>query len=777
MRLMNEEMKQKLEYAKLLERKIELQEGLPFLHGWKWYPWAREFFESTNRLNFLCAANQISKSSTQIRKCIDWATNQEKWPLLWRHKPNQFWYLYPTGKQCKIEFETKWKQFLPSKDYKTHPMYGWKEEFVNKELFAIHFNSGVHVYFKTYAQDIQSLQTGTCFVRGTPILTPKGEQGIETLKVGDLVLSKDGWRKVVRTTSRVAEVITREFISREKITGTPDHPVWTENRGWVTLGDLRCTDTCIRVTPWLKNTLSSLQERRTFVSRYPKTAGVEPTISPKAGGGKLSTSVFGKSQLEESYRQDMLSTIGMRIQQIIGSKISSSLPALSTREYIGASEKDTFQFVGGVKRSFWRKVLKKLASFAPRTVERQLTQKFWSASGAEFPLLLEKTHLRNIAPTSASTAPNTSEVFDIEVEGGHSFFADGILVHNCDAIFCDEELPVELYDELIFRLSASDGYFHMVFTATLGQEFWRQVIEPSSPEEEKLPEAFKQQVSMYDCLFYEDNSPSHWTHEKIQIVKNRCQTNNEVLKRVYGRFVLVGGRKYESFSMKLHMKPHHPIPKDWHLYAGVDIGSGGPKSHKAAIVFVGVNPNYQEGRVFLGWRGDDVDTTAGDVVEKFIELKGRMKFVMQCYDWASKDFGTIATRRGEPFVSADKGHEKGEQVINTLFKNNMLYIYETPELQKLGAELAGLKRETAKNKAHDDLCDALRYAITRIPWDWSIIGADLPDWAKDEEQAQALTESERNLEERRGRMAKEHEEEWLRIEDELEETNELYGAY
>jgi phage terminase large subunit-like protein len=63
--------------------------------------------------------------------------------------------------------------------------------------------------------------------------------------------------------------------------------------------------------------------------------------------------------------------------------------------------------------------------------------------------------------------------------GVHIFFktysqnAEDLQSGTCDAIFCDEELPEELY-ELIARLNATDGYIHMVFTATLGQDFWRR---------------------------------------------------------------------------------------------------------------------------------------------------------------------------------------------------------------------------------------------------------------------------------------------------------------
>jgi phage terminase large subunit-like protein len=480
-----ERLKLQLERLALLEKKVELQEGLPFIHGWKWYPWAREFFDSTNKLNFLCAANQISKSSTQIRKCIDWATNRKKWPTLWRHRPMQFWYLYPTATQASTEFETKWQQFLPQGRYKTDAVidgkenpYAWKEVIKNKEIFCIHFFVvNVRVYFKSYSQDVQALQTGTC-----------------------------------------------------------------------------------------------------------------------------------------------------------------------------------------------------------------------------------------------------------------------------DAIFCDEELPEDLYSELIFRISASDGYFHMVFTATLGQEFWRCVIEEHG-DKEKLKGAGKWQVSMYDCQFYEDGSPSHWTKEKIEQAIARCKSHAEVLRRVFGRFVVDEGLKYPAFDIKRHMVKPFPIPKDWHIYGAADIGSGGEKGHPAACVFVAVRPDFRAGAVFRGWRGDQIETTAGDVLVKFRELRGESKLAMQIYDAAAKDFGTIAQRAGEGFLPADKNHERGEQVVNSLFKNDMLVIFDDPELGKLAGELVQLRKDTPKNKAKDDFADALRYAVMAPGWDWSfIVGAKPADWVP---PTKKLTPQEQEIQERR----------------------------
>jgi hypothetical protein len=280
---------QELEMRKMEAENEEIrkQVELPFLYGWKWYKWAWDFVESTNKINLLCAANQISKSSTQIRKAIIWATDKELWTTLWERNPVQFWYLYPTQKQVNAEFETKWKLFLPRGEMKDSEEYGWKVEKNKGDVVAIHFNSGVHIYFKTYMQAAASLQTGTC-----------------------------------------------------------------------------------------------------------------------------------------------------------------------------------------------------------------------------------------------------------------------------DAIFCDEELPHEHFDELMMRISSSNGYFHMVFTATLGQEQWRLAMEPGEGEKEFLPQAFKQVVSLYDAMNYMDGSPSHWSHERIKMVEARCSTHNEVLKRVYGRFIMVGGRNMNRSISNATLSPH-----------------------------------------------------------------------------------------------------------------------------------------------------------------------------------------------------------------------------
>lgn len=445
----------------------QLKEELPHLFGQPWYEWAKSFFDAREKFCFLVASNQSSKSSTQIRKIIDWATNTKKWKHLWQTKPQQFWYLYPSKVVATTEFEEKWvPEFLPRGSMKTDPVYGWEAIYKQKEIFALRFNSGVTIYFKTYEQDVQNLQT-------------------------------------------------------------------------------------------------------------------------------------------------------------------------STLHYIA----------------------------------------------------------------------------------------------------CDEEAPFHLFNELRSRLTATNGYWSMVFTATLGQDEWRRTMEPANESEELFKGAWKRRVSLYDCLYYANGRPSPWTIDRIKQIEDSCSSQAEIQKRVMGRFVVSAGLKYPGFSLSRNVIEPQEIPPDWNIYTGTDIGSGGEKNHPAAICFIATSPDFKQGYVFRGWRGDGVVTTSYDILQKHRELcvyEGRQLYpVIKSYDWHNKDFFIVASRSGEGFTPADKNRNRGENLLNTLFKTGMLKLFgDDPELSKLVIELSSLLQKTAKNTAHDDFIDALRYTAAAVPWNFDGLPQNLVESAR-----------------------------------------------
>lgn len=344
----------------------------------------------------------------------------------------------------------------------------------------------------------------------------------------------------------------------------------------------------------------------------------------------------------------------------------------------------------------------------------------------------------------------------------------------------DEELPIEHIAELEFRLSDTRGYMSGVFTATLGQKYWWDVMEGEGEEELRV-DAFKQQISLYDCQEYEDGTLTKWTNERIEERKKRCPTEADIRKRIYGKFAAAGNLKYEGFDKTRNMVSSIPIPPTWKIYAAVDVGSG-LTNHKAAITFIAVNPEYTQGRIFKAWRGDNIRTTAGDVLTKYRTMKMLLeargyRIEAAAYDWAAKDFFTMATAYGEPFQPANKARDAGELTMNALFKNRMLLLHTgDPEIEKLASELLSTTNRKDTSKNQDDLCDSTRYCVMLVPWDWTVIdeGTLNDKEAKMPEPIPELSNTEDRLAYYRGTGPYAHEQK-DEVEDEIAFWAELYG--
>jgi phage terminase large subunit-like protein len=293
----------------------------------------------------------------------------------------------------------------------------------------------------------------------------------------------------------------------------------------------------------------------------------------------------------------------------------------------------------------------------------------------------------------------------------------------------DEEMPEDLVDELMARVSATYGYFNLVFTATMGLPLWYKAMECQGRGEETFKGAAKWQVSLYDCQVHTDGTVGHWPMERIKQREASCTTHNEILKRVMGRFVKDEGKKYASFTPELCVLPEK-LPPDWKIYAGVDIGSGGASKHtsKGAVVVVASSPDFSRARVIRTWRGDFQETTAQDILVKFMEITKGLVVTQACYDYQSREFGIIASRSGMPFIPADKTRGTGEQTLNALFGSKSLTIDEGEyDNDKLVTELMTIPAGGKNRKFQDDLTDALRYTLQLVPWDFTKMGVPVLD--------------------------------------------------
>lgn len=736
----------------------EMLTGLPHRYRYDWYSWAWDFYKSQNKMTLLLASNQSGKSTCQIRKVIEWAGNKKLWPILWpKGAPKVFWYLYPDADTATAEFENKWTESLPTGKFKDHPEFGWRVQRGDKRVIDyIEFNSGVRVYFKFYSQKAKNLQSGTvhamfCFVAGTLVLTPLGAVPIESLSVGDKVVAGDGsMQTVLRALSREASVITRQFSNGESVTCTADHPFWTKNRGWVFFGDLTPLDQCGTVPGWnLIKRLSCLTASFSTAIQSIRTSASK--IISRIVLADLSMLSFGRHCMGRRSQMTPLSTISTSIPWTIALRTSRCSPAPSILDSI-KRKNGSIRANGSlnVSAAGYNLNLAAHRSGLPGIVHI-IAAALGKSVNVLSAVLLSRlvANVRNASVLRSAPIGGSTRVYNLEVSGPHTYFAQGLRVHNCD-----EELPEEYYSELQARLFATDGYFHMVFTATLNQDFWKLAMEGDG-DQEKFPDALKLQVSMRDCITYRNGRPGAFTEERIKRIEASCKSETERLRRVEGRFITEGGRKCAQYDSLRHLKTPFSVPADWRRYVGIDLGSGG-RAHPPAISFIAVRPDCRFGVVYKGWIGDDGSTyTAGDVFNKFLSLRGNDLLVIQSFDQQAKDFGTIAGRAGETFMPSDKSQERGEDTMNTLFKNDMLILFDTPEIQKLGSELSTLMKSTPKKKARDNFYDSTRYCAMAVPWDWSMLKGDQTEDQIKEFDTRPFTDDERvamEIDERRGEL-------------------------
>lgn len=93
--------------------------------------------------------------------------------------------------------------------------------------------------------DIDLVVVDECFPAGTKVLTPSGERSIETLQLGDSVLTSHGERPITHVFKRESPSLVRvHFEDGTYVDCTSEHPFATE-RGWTPAKQLSGT-TCLR---------------------------------------------------------------------------------------------------------------------------------------------------------------------------------------------------------------------------------------------------------------------------------------------------------------------------------------------------------------------------------------------------------------------------------------------------------------------------------------------------------------------------------------------------
>ena len=351
-----------------------------------------------------------------------------------------------------------------------------------------------------------------CFIAGTRILTSDGEIPIESVKVGDEVMTRKGMRRVLKSfQSSESEDVWDLTSSEGTLTGTADHPIWIEGIGWKPLakcstGDriLVCrtkspsTESRTRTTQKTNNhggpditskeqsrcigqygntttdqsqqVTTSIIETETRLITTSQTLRRSPLASIKNSTGKIEPCETKSACTAvliikpEVYTQSDSVLKNAKLPQDENQK-ETSLPFSASDAHLTSQETNTnsepecaksASEKKGHPRSYQDSCLttnhaENAGCYSPQRHSTQDTpfaqgsvlehfgerQALITLSGnardAESNSLPTKTKIESIVLDRAPQKRSTKHaVYNITVEGEHEYFANGILVSNCD---------------------------------------------------------------------------------------------------------------------------------------------------------------------------------------------------------------------------------------------------------------------------------------------------------------------------------------------------------
>lgn len=300
-----------------------------------------------------------------------------------------------------------------------------------------------------------------CLGGNSMVSTNKGDIPIKDIKVGDMVFTRDGYKKVLSTNKKGKKAVFRlEFTTKDNIIITGDHRIYTSD-GWKRVDELKGDEiVCLKKLSLMGRFIKGI-----------RTVNTQITSIINRGRNKESCIGIYGNTIMERFQKIMMSTtsikthLTMKLETLcalakanIKKFITKTNSVISRKKLCKCIEKSMdIQKKTGKKeeKNLWRR-LKNGVGYVKNVGKNLLSQMFIKNSVAQ---IVEKGLTRGIAKGNMyakyvvkglwhqltdlekpvlknvhiNLIPLTEqeEVYDITVENGE-FFSNGLLVHNCD---------------------------------------------------------------------------------------------------------------------------------------------------------------------------------------------------------------------------------------------------------------------------------------------------------------------------------------------------------
>ena len=331
----------------------------------------------------------------------------------------------------------------------------------------------------------------SCFEGNTLITTLRGDIPIKNITKNDFVLTRKGYKKVRNVLNNgVKKVIGKRIgfdVGYTEIFSTFEHHFKTE-KGWKQYGKLDLKDRLtLRLSSMAKN-IENIQ-----ITSKNITSAKNRLVERR--NLKDYTLKF-INILKEKYQKAMLFITSMGTETTMTSKICKQSQSLNTPNFIECSKiliqnlgKSIGQYMVIAKRTGmkggkkflknWRTLLRfvfnvvknlrlqiHIKSLVHQNVitngNTKLNDSMLNLSVNSAGISLEEINISNQNAVQENVHINylqeigekEVEVYDLEIEGVHEYFANGILVHNCDPSALIKTIETEdafYFDELIYQ--------------------------------------------------------------------------------------------------------------------------------------------------------------------------------------------------------------------------------------------------------------------------------------------------------------------------------------
>ncbi len=327
-----------------------------------------------------------------------------------------------------------------------------------------------------------------CFVEGTKVITVNGWKNIENIRCGDSILTRSGTHIIIASgQTGFEEVIKIKFSNGISLTGTGNHPIWIEGKGFMALDTLRYGDNI---------TICTMRQSYSMESNF---AGIQILKDDQTGctivhtqdiletGLDIYTKKYGKQNVEQ-FPKGGTSTTKMGIHLIIQSITWNVLSVVNI--YLTILKNIMKNIKKNVKNILMTFVPSQKHGIAQRKVENgtRSTEKKHSlnespssksvsvveknimisaeASDPDFVQTIANPHgegnkvtimlndsasfaevnslltsmpklrpvLENVTVCQKVKLNGKRIVYNLTVDQNHEYFANGVLVSNCDAL-------------------------------------------------------------------------------------------------------------------------------------------------------------------------------------------------------------------------------------------------------------------------------------------------------------------------------------------------------